>query len=1262
MMASAKRTCEGLIDFEFNEAKYDSSNPLVLPGKDESLSKRKRPSNPDQIVQSQILSKKRRKELIRKVAQKEKKLSRSELWKELEEYKKPETAPHISVLPLFNKLKRTEKKATNSSIRGKSWKRQCDDISDSSKSTDEYSSDESVSANEISFTPVVSEQDQAKNEVNTPTPKIPEHSNETETLETGKVSKPARFVLVSRTPEVVASRLALPILSDEATIMESISENDCVIICGATGCGKTTQVPQFLYEAGYATEGYMIGITEPRRVAAISMANRVGEELNLTPSQVSYHIRYDKEVTKETLIKFMTDGILLQEIKQDFELSKYSAIIVDEAHERSIYSDVILGLISMVVRLRRRRFTDNIPTNGKVLLPLKLIIMSATLKVDDFAGNRRLFPHSPPPVIHVESRQYPVACHFAKVTHPDYLKAAFRKIVSIHKTSPPGGILVFVTGQQEANTLCNWLTRAFPKLDDQMVDVTNDKSNKSYGHRKERKKSNEPIKPIASSNSSNNTVLEEKDHINVGIDLNNFDIIPADEETEIGHTRIKSKEVVASKEKQSNNVTFETVGDSDVEEIGEDDDILGQINEIRNESYPGPVYALPFYSLLPPERQQSVFQPPPENHRLIVVATNVAETSITIPNIRFVVDTGKVKTKVYEPATGTSSFEIIWISQASAEQRAGRAGRVGPGHCYRLYSSQIFSSMKQFSTPDILSRPIDEVVLMLKLYLGNTKLTLFPLPTPPSPQAIEVAERRLIALGALKEITNASGGVSRIITDAGKWMTRVPVPARFARMLLFANQCQLMPYAVILVAALSVPNLFVSQVSDIPLSEQEKTFQSNFVQQFVRKKEDLCLGDLSVLLGTICCLERYSAQLSGLTPAEPGITESVGGKTYVSRDPEGALRQLVHRCGVRWNAYKEVRQLRKQLTDILNVIIPDLGLSIDLCLPKPSDFQMNQLRQLFLVGSPCQIAKKLNVPVTGLPGSERRRLRYAYEIPGKQGPVFIDSNSPLARENFSFVAYLELHTTSKSYLRSVCAIDPGWIPFLAPHSYAVNELVLTDNVETIEKKSENLSVSNELNVNASDDDDDNDGNHGSKSTANTPNSLVSLPTPHYDSERDIIVTGAKSITYIGLGIVPESSAPFDNQFLDLPSSVLVPINSIAAAQSLGYKESLTWSVRWFTRYLLEGLIFPELKNWFPLKLKKSISPQIVTVSWGIIRPEVRSMISLLVTDKIDSKRKLLQQWESDTQYLSKELASWIRPEYINDFHASWPLIQNRSTS
>ncbi|VDP26550.1 unnamed protein product [Schistosoma margrebowiei] len=171
-------------------------------------------------------------------------------------------------------------------IRGKSWKKQCNDLSDTSKSTDEYSSDESVSTNEVSFTPVASEQDLNNDKVGERTQTTVEDKFENKPLEAGKVSKPARFVLVSRTPEVAASRLALPVLSDEATIMESISENDCVIICGATGCGKTTQIPQFLYEAGYATEGYMIGITEPRRVAAISMAHRVGEELNLTSGYV----------------------------------------------------------------------------------------------------------------------------------------------------------------------------------------------------------------------------------------------------------------------------------------------------------------------------------------------------------------------------------------------------------------------------------------------------------------------------------------------------------------------------------------------------------------------------------------------------------------------------------------------------------------------------------------------------------------------------------------------------------------------------------------------------------------------------------------------------------------------------------------------------------------------------------------------------------------------------------------------------------------
>lgn len=255
--------------------------------------------------------------------------------------------------------------------------------------------------------------------------------------------KPAVYVHVDRDATIQAARLKLPILAEEQQIMETIAENQIVIIAGETGSGKTTQVPQFLYEAGYA-QNKLIGITEPRRVAAISMSKRVAEEMNLSEREVSYLIRFEGNVTEDTKIKFMTDGVLLKEIESDFLLNRYSVVILDEAHERSVYTDILIGLLSRIVPLRHKKGN-----------PLKLIVMSATLRVEDFTGNAKLFK-IPPPVLKVEARQYPVTIHFQKHTVEDYAKEAYRKTVKIHSKLPEGGVLIFVTGQQEV--------RDFPRL------------------------------------------------------------------------------------------------------------------------------------------------------------------------------------------------------------------------------------------------------------------------------------------------------------------------------------------------------------------------------------------------------------------------------------------------------------------------------------------------------------------------------------------------------------------------------------------------------------------------------------------------------------------------------------------------------------------------------------------------------------------------------------------------------------------------------
>lgn len=267
-------------------------------------------------------------------------------------------------------------------------------------------------------------------------------------------------VTVERSEELQAKRIELPILAEEDTIMEAIRLHSVVVLCGETGSGKTTQVPQFLYEAGFGTPGSdnpgMIGITQPRRVAAMSMATRVGQELSLPTSRVSYQIRYDATTSSTTSIKFMTDGVLLRELASDFLLTKYSVLIVDEAHERSVNTDVLIGTLSRVVKLREQMWRDG----KKGIKPLRLVIMSATLRVTDFTENASLFK-TPPPLINVAARQHPVTMHFNRKTRPDYLGEAYKKVSKIHARLPPGGVLVFLTGQNEISTLCKRLEKQF---------------------------------------------------------------------------------------------------------------------------------------------------------------------------------------------------------------------------------------------------------------------------------------------------------------------------------------------------------------------------------------------------------------------------------------------------------------------------------------------------------------------------------------------------------------------------------------------------------------------------------------------------------------------------------------------------------------------------------------------------------------------------------------------------------------------------------
>lgn len=484
------------------------------------------------------------------------------------------------------------------------------------------------------------------------------------------------YRLFNRTDNIQSSRELLPILAEEQSIIEMIRYNDISFICGETGSGKTTQLPQFLLEAGFSHpsssmfSGKII-ITQPRRVAAISMASRVALELGVShefPKElgkdlVSYKVRYDS-TTMNILTKviFMTDGILLRMIANDFILSSYSVIIIDEAHERNVNTDLLLGLLTRIVALRRKKYENG--TSGSIG-PLKLVIMSATLRTSEFIENPRLFPNKPtPPLINISSRQYPVTIHFSRVTPPDLLGAAYKKIVQIHKSLPPGGILVFVTGQDEVWTLINRLKREKTALANR-----------------------------GSSKSISNTLP-----INYKYDDN--DIFSTD--------LLEEEGIITDPEQLLFPETLNSDGDADDEE---DADF-----ELRSS-----MKILPFYSLLTPQDQDKVLQVTSDsNERVVIISTNLAETSITIPGISYVVDTGRVKKRTFDN-NGIESFRTNWISKASASQRAGRAGRIGPGHVYRLYSSAIYEDLfEEYDVPEILSIPAESKYFSFPFRYGFT--------------------------------------------------------------------------------------------------------------------------------------------------------------------------------------------------------------------------------------------------------------------------------------------------------------------------------------------------------------------------------------------------------------------------------------------------------------------------------------------------------------------------------------------------------------
>ncbi len=453
----------------------------------------------------------------------------------------------------------------------------------------------------------------------------------------------------------------LPAFAVREDLLRVIRDNQVVIVVGETGSGKTTQLTQFLHEDGYGERG-MIGCTQPRRVAAMSVAKRVSEEMNCKlGSTVGYAIRFEDCTSKETVIKYMTDGVLLRESLNEQDLDRYSVVIMDEAHERALNTDVLMGLFKKVLARRR---------------DLKLIVTSATMnskKFSEFYGGA--------PEFFIPGRTFPVDVMFHRSPVEDYVDQAVQQVLAIHVSMGPGDILVFMTGQEDIECTCELIAERLAALND-----------------------------------------------------------------------------------------------------------------------PPKLSILPIYSQMPADLQAKIFDKAAPGVRKVIVATNIAETSLTVDGIMYVVDAGYSKLKVYNPRMGMDTLQITPISQANASQRAGRAGRTGPGKAFHLFTENAFKEEMYIQTiPEIQRTNLANTVLLLKS-LGVKDLLDFDFMDPPPQDTITTSLFDLWALGALDNIGN--------LTPIGLKMTAFPMDPSLAKLLITSTEYGCSEEMLTIVSMLSVPSVF----------------------------------------------------------------------------------------------------------------------------------------------------------------------------------------------------------------------------------------------------------------------------------------------------------------------------------------------------------------------------------------------------------------------------------------------------------------------
>ncbi|KAK7948678.1 DEAH-box ATP-dependent RNA helicase prp43 [Apiospora aurea] len=623
---------------------------------------------------------------------------------------------------------------------------------------------------------------------------------------------------------------------------------EILVFVGETGSGKTTQIPQYvLYDELPQLNNKLVACTQPRRVAAMSVAQRVADELDVTlGEEVGYSIRFEDKTGPKTVLKYMTDGMLLREAMHDHMMSRYSCIILDEAHERTLATDILMALLKQLAQRRS---------------DLKIIVMSATLDAQKF---QKYFYEAP--LLAVPGRTHPVEIYYTPEAEKDYVEAAIRTVLQIHASEPEGDILLFLTGEEEIEDTCRKISL--------------------------------------------------------------------------------------------------------------------EVDDMIREADCGPMMVYPLYGTLPPHQQQKIFDPAPKPlkkdgkpGRKCIISTNIAETSLTIDGIVYVVDPGFSKQKIYNPRIRVESLLVSAISKASAQQRAGRAGRTKPGKCFRLYTEKAFKDeLIEQTYPEILRSNLANTVLELKK-LGVEDLVHFDLMDPPAPETMMRALEELNYLACLDDEGE--------LTQLGSMASEFPLDPALAVMLISSPEFYCSNEILSITSLLSVPNIFVRPAN--------RRREADEMKNMFRHPD----GDHLTMLNV------YHA--------------------FKGADGRGEdVKQWCHKHYLSHRHLKSADNVRTQLRRIMETHEVELvGTDYN-----DKNYYAN-IRRALVAGFFMQVAK-------------REGNGKIYRTMKDNNQAVMLHPSTVLQTDYEWVLYNEFVLTTKQYIRTVTGIKPEWLLDIAPTYYDIS--------------------------------------------------------------------------------------------------------------------------------------------------------------------------------------------------------------------------------